>query len=146
MDRQKKLVFNQQNILEFRESHGRIASFGDADLLLLTSIGARSGAPRTSPMMYLADLENPSQVFVFASDAGSDQNPAWFHNLVAHPGDVEIEIGDDKFRATAKVLPEPRSAEIYAMQAARNPGFAGYQRKTSRQIPVVSITLKGLAQ
>jgi F420H(2)-dependent quinone reductase len=73
-DKQEVLTFNEANIAEFRTSHGRVASFGAAPLLLLTSIGARSGERRTNPMMYLANEHDPNVVFVFASAAGADQN------------------------------------------------------------------------
>jgi deazaflavin-dependent oxidoreductase (nitroreductase family) len=142
VDKQQTLTFNEKNIAEFRASDGRIASFGDAPLLLLTTKGARSGQRRTSPMMYLADERDPDRVYVFASYAGADQNPAWFHNVVAHPDDIEVELGDERLRATSEVLPDPHRAEVYATQAGRYPGFAGYQEKTSRAIPVIALTLQ----
>ena len=141
MDKQQTLTFNEKNIAEFRASHGRIASFGGAPLLLLTTTGARSGQRRTSPMMYLADEHDSDVVYVFASAAGADHNPAWFHNIVAHPDDIDIELGDEQYRATADVLADPQRAEAYASQATRCPGFAGYQEKTSRAIPVIALTL-----
>ena len=107
MDKQQKLTFNEKNITGFRVSHGQIASFGDAPLLLLTTTGARSGQRRTSPMMFLADEHDPDRVYVFASYAGADQNPAWFHNIVAHPDDIEVELGDERYAAAAEVLAEP---------------------------------------
>ena len=140
MDTEQRLAFNQQNIAEFRASGGRIASFGDAPVLLLTSTGAKSGLPRTNPMMYLADEDDPNRVYVFASAAGADTNPAWFNNLVAKPDGVTVEIGGETLTADAEVLPEPSRAEIFAIQAARYSGFAGYQAKTSRPIPVVALT------
>ena len=70
MDEDRPQTFNEKNITEFRVSHGQIASFGDAPLLLLTTTGARSGQRRTNPMMYLADEHDPSRVYVFASYAG----------------------------------------------------------------------------
>lgn len=141
MDREQRRAFNQQNIAEFRTSGGRIASFGDAPVLLLTSTGAKSGLPRTNPMMYLADEGDPNRVYVFAAAAGSDTNPAWFNNLVAAPNGVTVEIGSETLRADAEVLPEPTREQIYAIQAGRYAGFAGYQAKTSRPIPVVALTL-----
>jgi deazaflavin-dependent oxidoreductase (nitroreductase family) len=129
VDKQQTLTFNEKNIAEFRASHGRIASFGDAPLLLLTTTGARSGQRRTTPMMYLADEHDSNRVYVFASYAGADQNPAWFHNVAAHRDDIEVELGDDRHRATAEVLPDPLRAEVYATQASRFPGFAGYQER-----------------
>jgi deazaflavin-dependent oxidoreductase (nitroreductase family) len=142
VDEQPTLTFNEKNIAEFRASHGRIASFGDAPLLLLTSTGAQSGQRRTNPMMYLADNHDTNRVYVFASYAGADKNPAWFHNVVAHPSELEVELGDGRYPATAEVLPDPRRAEVYAIQAGRYPGFAGYQKKTSRPIPVIALTLQ----
>jgi deazaflavin-dependent oxidoreductase (nitroreductase family) len=142
VDKQKTLTFNEKNIAGFRASHGRIASFGDAPLLLLTTIGARSGQRRTTPMMYLADEQDPKRVYVFASYAGADQNPAWFHNVVAHPDDIGVELVDERHLVTAEVLRDPRRAEVYAKQAGRYPNFAGYQEKTSRAIPVIALTLQ----
>jgi deazaflavin-dependent oxidoreductase (nitroreductase family) len=142
VDEQPTLTFNEKNIAEFRESHGRIASFGAAPLLLLTSTGAQSGQRRTNPMMYLADDHDTNRVYVFASYAGADKNPAWFHNVVAHPSELEVELGDGRYPATAEVLPDPRRAEVYAIQASRYPGFAGYQKMTSRSIPVIALTLR----
>jgi deazaflavin-dependent oxidoreductase (nitroreductase family) len=141
VDREQRWAFNQQNMAEFRASGGRIASFGDAPVLLLTSTGAKSGLPRTNPMMYLADEGDPNRIYVFASAAGSDTNPAWFNNLVEKPNGVTVEIGRETLTADAEVLPEPTRAQIFAVQAGRYSGFAGYQAKTSRSIPVIALTL-----
>lgn len=141
MDRDQVLAFNKRNIGEFRVRGGRIASFGTAPVLLLTTLGARSGSPRTSPMMYLPDEHNPNLVYVFASAAGADTNPGWFHNLVAHPA-VIVEIDNHTVSAEAHVLAEPLRAQIYAEQARRYPSFADYQNKTTRPIPVIALTLQ----
>lgn len=141
MNKQARLEFNRKNIAEFRSAGGRIASFGDAPVLLLTTKGARSGLPRTSPMMYLADERNPGLVYVFASAAGQDANPAWFGNLLASPDDLIVEIGTATASASAEVLKEPLRSQIFAEQAARYPSFASYQARTSRRIPVIALTL-----
>jgi deazaflavin-dependent oxidoreductase (nitroreductase family) len=138
--------FNTRNIAEFRSSGGTVDSFGDAPLLLLTTIGATTGTLRTSPMMYLADERDPDRVYVFASAAGADDDPAWFRNLAAHPTDVTVEIGSETVTADAEIVAEPTRAEIYAAQAARYPGFAAYQAKTSRRIPVAALTLRRTAR
>ena len=104
-NKQQRTEFNRRNIAEFRSSGGRIASFGDAPVLLLTTTGVKSGLPRTNPMMYLADEHNLERVYVFASAAGAEQNPAWFNNLLAHPNDLIVEIGTE--RVTTQV-PTPR--------------------------------------
>jgi deazaflavin-dependent oxidoreductase (nitroreductase family) len=132
---------NTRNIAEFRSSGGTVGSFGDAPLLLLTTIGAKTGKLRTTPVMYLADERDPDRVYVFASAGGADDDPAWFKNLAAHPTDVTVEIGRETLTADAEIVAEPTRAEIYAAQAARYPGFASYQAKTSRRIPVVALTL-----
>lgn len=141
MDREHRRAFNEQNIAEFRATGGRIASFGDAPVLLLTTTGTKSGLPRTSPMMYLADESDPDRVYLFASAAGADANPAWFKNVVSKPERLTVEIGSETLTAEAEVLPEPVRAEVFAVQARRYPGFAGYQAKTTRLIPVVALNL-----
>ena len=93
MEKTDEMTYNERNIADFRASGGHIPSFGDAPVLLLTTTGAKSGLQRTNPLMYLADEENPDHVYVFASAAGADANPGWFHNLVAHPDSVKVEIG-----------------------------------------------------
>ena len=142
MDKQQRDEFNRRNVDEFRSSGGRIASFGDAPVLLLTTTGARSGLARTSPMMYLADDAEPNRVYVFASAAGSDRNPAWFNNLVAHPDALTVEIGTETLSARAEVLSEETRAAVFATQADRYPGFARYQEMTERRIPAVALTLQ----
>jgi len=139
---QDRTDFNTRNIAEFRSSGGTVSSFGDAPLLLLTTIGSRSGESRTSPMMYLADEQDPDLVYVFASAAGADRDPAWFTNLTAHPTGIGVEIGRETLTADAAVVPEPQRTEIYARQAERYPGFAGYQAKTERRIPVAALSLR----
>jgi deazaflavin-dependent oxidoreductase (nitroreductase family) len=135
------LTFNQRNIAEFRSNGGLIASFGDAPVLLITTTGAKSGLPRTNPVMYLADKRDKDRVYVFASAAGAAKNPDWFHNAVAHPTGLTVELGDESLTADAEVLVEPARSQVYAVQAERYPGFAAYQEKTSRQIPVIALTL-----
>ena len=133
--------FNTANIAEFRRTGGTLTAFGDAPVLLLTTTGARSGQKRVSPMMYLADEQNARRVYVFASKAGADTNPAWYHNLVADP-EVTVEIGSDTVEATAHVVDEPERTQLFDIQAERYPGFRGYEQKTTRVIPVVALELR----
>ena len=128
--------FNRRNIEEFRANHGRLGGqFEGAPVLLLHSTGARSGEERVSPMMYLADGE---RYLVFASAAGADRNPAWYHNLLAYP-DARIEVGDDSIDVHAVELQGAERDQKYAIQASRYPGFADYERKTTRTIPVLAL-------
>lgn len=141
MDRERVLAFNEKNIEEFRESGGRISAFGDSPVLLLTTIGAKSVKPRTSPLMYMADEQEPDRVYVFASAAGADANPAWFRNLLANPQGIEVEIGEETLSADAEVLKDPLRAEVYEVQASRYSNFADYQANTERPIPVIALNL-----
>jgi len=128
--------FNTQVIEEFRQNGGKVGGqFDGAPLLLLTTIGAKSGQPRTCPMMYRPEGE---RLFVFASKAGAPTNPDWYHNLVAHP-EVTVEVGSERFTADAAVVGGAERDRIYAVQAAEYPGFADYQEKTDRIIPVVAL-------
>jgi deazaflavin-dependent oxidoreductase (nitroreductase family) len=129
--------FNANNIAEFRANHGRVGGqFEGAPLLILHTVGAKSGEPRTNIMMYLADGD---RYLVFASKAGADTNPAWYFNMRANPR-VRVEVGDDVFEADATELRGAARDDKYAEQASRYPGFADYQRKTTRTIPVVALT------
>jgi deazaflavin-dependent oxidoreductase (nitroreductase family) len=87
-------------------------------------------------MMYLAD---GGRYLVFASKAGSDRNPDWYWNLRANP-DVTIEVGEETIAVHATELTGAERDEKYRVQAERYPGFAGYQRQTSRTIPVIALT------
>jgi deazaflavin-dependent oxidoreductase (nitroreductase family) len=128
--------FNSRNIAEFRANHGKIGGqFEGAPMLLLHTTGARSGDERINPMMYLADGD---RYLVFASAAGSDRNPAWYWNLRAHP-EASIEVGDEHLDVRAEELTGSVRDEKYAEQARRYPGFAEYERKTTRTIPVIAL-------
>jgi deazaflavin-dependent oxidoreductase (nitroreductase family) len=129
--------FNSTVIAEFRANHGRVGGpFQGAPMVVLTTTGAKSGQPRTVPLVYLADSE---RVIVFASKAGAPTNPDWYHNLVAHPR-VSVELGDDAFEADATVIRGDERDRLYALQVSVMPGFAEYQEKTARRIPVVALT------
>jgi deazaflavin-dependent oxidoreductase (nitroreductase family) len=132
--------FNAQIIDEFRANGGRVGGrFEGAPLLLLHSRGAKTGEPRIHPMMYLRDGD---RYLVFASKAGADTNPAWYHNLVANP-DATIEVGDDEVAVQASELKGAERDEFYAEQSHRYSTFADYEAKTSRVIPVMALTPTG---
>src|SRR6476659_2383558 len=129
--------FNQRNIAECRANHGRVSGpFEGAPIVLLHTVGARTGKPRTNIIMYLA---GGARYLVFASNAGADDAPAWYQNLKANP-DARIEVGDHIVDVHAIELQGAERYDKYALQAERYPGFAEYQRKTSRTIPVVALT------
>lgn len=127
--------FNAQIIAEFRANGGKVGGpFDGAPLLLLHTTGAKSGAERINPVMY-QDLGD-GRVAVFASKAGADTNPAWYHNVVTHP-DVTAEIGAETRSFTARVADDAEREPIWTKQKAEAPGFADYEAKTPRVIPVV---------
>ena len=128
--------WNRQIIEEFHANGGKVGGpFAGARMLLLNTTGAKSGQLRTNPLVYLAE---GGRIFVFASKAGGPTNPDWYHNVVAHPG-VTVEIGTEKFPATAVVVEGEERDQIYAKQAKAVPGFAEYEKKTTRKIPVVEL-------
>ena len=130
---------NVDVIRQFRGNNGVITSgiFKGAKLLLLITTGAKSGNQRTNPLAFTRDGAN---YVIIASKGGSPTHPDWYHNVVANP-DVSVEVavegGVEKFDAHARVALGEERERLYAAQAAIMPGFAEYQRKTSRQIPVI---------
>ncbi|MGH3399221.1 MAG: nitroreductase family deazaflavin-dependent oxidoreductase [Streptosporangiaceae bacterium] len=132
--------WNSKIIEEFRANGGRVGGpFEGGTLLLLHTTGARSGQERVNPVAY---QELDHGYAVFASKAGAPTNPDWYHNLVAHPA-VEAEIGTEQHRFTARVAGGEERERIWSAQKASNPGFAEYEQKTSRQIPVVILEPAG---
>jgi deazaflavin-dependent oxidoreductase (nitroreductase family) len=135
--------FNQQVIADFNATNGKPGGyFKNAPVLLLHSIGAKSGQERLQPLMFQRDGEGPW--YIFASYGGAPKNPAWFHNLVANP-DIDISVGDgtaiDRVPVHARVVEGEERDSIYAEQARRFPQFAEYEKKTTRDIiPVIELT------
>src|SRR5712692_369592 len=128
--------WNTKIIEEFRANGGNVGGqFAGAPVLLLTTTGAKTGRRHTTPTMYLPDSE---RLMVFASKGGAPTNPDWYHNLVAHPG-VTVEVGTETYEADAVVLTGEERDQHYARQAQLYPGFAEYQAKTSRTIPVIAL-------
>jgi deazaflavin-dependent oxidoreductase (nitroreductase family) len=129
--------WNSKIIDEFRANGGKVGGpFEGAPLLLLHTTGAKSGLERVNPMMYL-DLDGSR--YVFATKSGADDNPDWYRNLVANPS-VTVEVAGEAYPATAASVDGPDRDRIYAEQARRYPGFAEYETKTTRRIPVVELT------
>jgi deazaflavin-dependent oxidoreductase (nitroreductase family) len=128
-------AFNRDIIDQFRANGGTIlrGQFTGRALLLLTTMGARTGRQLTSPLAYTRDGD---KYVVIASKGGAPTNPDWYHNLVATP-QVRVEVGAESFEARARVTEGEERERLFAAQAALMPGFADYQTKTTRQIPVV---------
>jgi deazaflavin-dependent oxidoreductase (nitroreductase family) len=131
--------FNRKVIDEFRANEGKVGGpFEGADVLLLTSTGAKSGEQRTTPVVYQRDGD---RMVIFASKAGAPNNPAWYHNLRANPT-ATVEVGNDKLEVQALVTEGEERERLFRKQAERHPQFAEYEQKTTRQIPVVALQPK----
>lgn len=129
--------FNARIIDEFRANEGSVGGMLEGTtLLLLHHVGARTGTNRINPLAYDRDGD---RYVVFASKAGAPTNPGWYHNLKAHP-DVEIEVGTDTIDVVATEAVGEERDRLFRRQAERSPGFAEYQAKTDRVIPVMILT------
>ncbi|MDQ1533211.1 MAG: hypothetical protein QOF28_972 [Actinomycetota bacterium] len=128
--------WNRAIIEEFRANGGKVGGqFAGAPLLVLTTTGAKTGKQRTHPLVYLPDGD---RLIVFASKGGAPTSPDWYHNLVANPT-ATVEVGNETFEVKATELTGEERDRIYAKQAELMPGFAEYQDKTTRTIPVVAL-------
>ena len=126
--------FNTKIIDEFRANEGKVGGpFDGAPVLIIHSRGAKTGEERVHPVVY---QPLPNGWAVFGSKAGADTNPAWYHNLVAHP-DTEIEVGTETVAVRARVAEGDEREQIWEKQKTLMPGFADYEAKTTRRIPVI---------
>ncbi len=125
--------WNRGVIDEFRANGGKVAQFEGRPLLLLHHKGAQTGTERVNPLVYLPVGD---AFAVFGSKAGADTNPAWYHNLVAHP-DTAVEVGTETVPVRARVTEGEERERIWDEQKRVNPNFADYEQKTTRPIPVV---------
>jgi len=128
--------FNRAVIEEFRANHGTMGGvFDGLPIVLLTTVGAKTGLKRVNP---LAALLDDGRVYVIASKAGAPTHPDWYHNVLAKP-EVEVELGDETFRAEAVPVAGAERDRLYALQVERVPGFGDYEKRTDRVIPVVEL-------
>jgi deazaflavin-dependent oxidoreductase (nitroreductase family) len=126
--------WNRSIVDEFRANEGRVGgNFQGATLLLLHTVGAHTGAERVNPLMY-QDLGGA--VAVFATQGGAPTNPDWYHNLVANP-EVTAEIGTESRRFRARTATGAERDRIWTKQKSDYHGFAEYETRTDRVIPVV---------
>ncbi|HEX3269663.1 MAG TPA: nitroreductase/quinone reductase family protein [Ktedonobacterales bacterium] len=125
--------YNQRIIEQFRAMGGETDFPGP--VILLTTTGAKSGQPRTTPLGYSTDGD---RLVVIASAGGTPTHPAWYFNLVAHPV-VTVERGPETFQARATVAESVEYDRLYA-QHAQIPGFVDYRQKVTRRIPIIILT------
>jgi deazaflavin-dependent oxidoreductase (nitroreductase family) len=130
-------LFVKGHVWLYQATGGRRgATLGGQKILLLTTKGRKSGQQRTVPVVPYLDGDD---VYVIASLGGAPQHPAWFHNLSAH-AEVGVQLGADHWRAHAEVVPEgPDRDRLWKAITELMPNFAGYQKKTTRVIPVVKL-------
>ena len=127
-DRNKKIID------EFRANAGRVGgNFEGKTLLLLHTQGAKSGQERINP---LACVKDGDRCVVIASKGGAPTHPDWYYNVIANP-QVTVEVGTETFQAEAIVAEEPERTHLYDKMVEVMPGFEGYRRNTTREIPVI---------
>ena len=133
--------FNEGVVEDFRTHHGQITKgpFTGRSLLLLTTRGARSGRERTNPLAFTRDGD---RIFVIASKGGAPTNPDWYWNLRANPR-VTVEVGPERVEADARVAKGAERRRLYDLQATKMPGFKEYEKRTTREIPVVLLERAG---
>jgi deazaflavin-dependent oxidoreductase (nitroreductase family) len=129
--------WNQATIDEFRANSGKVGGpFAGKTLLLLHTSGAKSKLERINPVAYVTDGDH---LVIIASKGGAPTNPDWYYNILAHPL-VTVEVGTERFQAQAAITSEPERTRLYNKMVEMMPGFAEYQRKTTRVIPVITLT------
>ena len=132
--------FNTSLIAEFRANGGRVSGpFANAPLLVLTTIGAKSGRAHTVPVVYSKDGD---RLIIIASKGGAPVSPAWYHNLKANPRAV-VELGGETFDVNAEITDGAERDRLFQQQAAALPNFNDYQSRTERRIPVIALTRVG---
>ena len=131
---------NQGIIDEFRANAGKVGgAFEGAPILLLHHTGAKTERVRVNPMMY---QEVGDHFAVFASKGGAPTNPDWYHNLLANPR-AKIEVGTETIDVVARPAEGEERERIWTTQKERYPGFADYERRTEREIPVIILERAG---
>jgi deazaflavin-dependent oxidoreductase (nitroreductase family) len=130
--------WNQQIIDEFRANGGRVSGmFEGADMILVHHVGAKSGTERVTPLVHFP--EDDQRTIIVASAGGAPKHPAWFHNLKANPK-IEVEVGTETYTVAAEEVTGAERDELWERITAKASGFADYQAKTERTIPLVRLT------
>ena len=128
------MLFGQAHVKKYRETNGAEGhEWQGATVLILTTTGRRSGEPRSTPLIYGRDGDD---FVVVASKGGDEDHPSWYLNLVADPH-VEVQVLADRFAARARTATPEEKPRLWQAAVERWPAYADYQRKTSREIPVV---------
>lgn len=132
--------FNRAVIEDFRRNKGVVSGeIGAMPIVLLTTIGRKSGKPRTNPVAY---FNVDDRLFVIASMGGAERNPPWYFNLLDNPR-VTVEIGEEKYEAEAVVLEGEERTYFFDRICEQNDVFIGYQERTGRELPVIELRRLG---
>ena len=127
---------NRMVIERFRAENGVLSGdWAGTPLLLLHTVGARSGTPYVNPVMF---LERDGRIYVFASAGGRPRNPGWLYNLRAHPA-VTVELGPDTFTAVAKEVTGAEREAVYSEQEQQFPAYREFREHAGRTIPVIAL-------
>ncbi len=130
--------WNVHIIEEFRANEGRVGGpFEGAPMVIMHTVGAKSGAERETPLVYFP--EEDGTMVVVASAAGAPKHPAWYHNLKANPT-IDVEVGTETFGVKAEEITGDERAALWATIVAERPGFGEYQEKTDRILPLIRLT------
>ena len=128
---------NTQIIEEFRANDGKVSGFfANNTLLLLHTTGAKSGQEHVNP---LVTFEDGDRLVVIASKGGAPSNPDWYYNILADTV-VGVEYGTEEFQARATVTSELERTQLYEKMESKFAAFSEYKEKTTRVIPVVTLS------
>ena len=129
-------IFPFVNGLMFRIFKNR--KFQNANVLQLTTVGAKTGQQRLTTVVYFPDGDN--SMLIVGSAGGAAQHPAWFFNIAKHPDQVWVRVGDHRFRVTPQTLAGSERAPAWQRIKTQSPVFAGYETKTDREVPIICLT------
>ncbi|MGH2883692.1 MAG: nitroreductase family deazaflavin-dependent oxidoreductase [Solirubrobacteraceae bacterium] len=128
------MLFGQEHVRRYLQTDGAEGhDWQGTTVLILTTTGRRSGDERSTPLIYGKHGEDH---VVVASKGGAEEHPAWYLNLSEHP-EVTVQVRGDRFKAHARTATGEEKPELWKMMAERWPAYDEYQRKTSRDIPLV---------
>jgi deazaflavin-dependent oxidoreductase (nitroreductase family) len=131
-------AMSKLNTWAYRATSGRVGGKfrGGAPVMLVTTIGRKSGRRLTTPLLYLRDGD---RVVTVASKGGMDHHPLWYRNMVANPA-VDVQIGRDITAMRARTADASEKAALWPKLVAMYPDYAQYQARTTRDIPVVILS------
>ena len=138
------LARQMNKLMSERVRRKRGGTFMGLNVLVLTTVGRKSGAERTTPLRWFPGPDG--SWLIVASAAGAKGNPAWYYNIAAHPDQVQIEVEGRKVAVTAEQLQGTERAQAWQQITTAAPRFAKYQVKTDRELPIIRLVPRSAAQ